>query len=157
PLLLGLGLLGVGLNQVFFVSGLARTSVAHAALMIGLTPISVLALACLAGQERMNVTRLAGMVIALGGIAVLQFGPGSYESGSLLGDVIVFCGGFVFAGLTVIGKSTMGRVGGVVVNTFAYAGTGLILLPLTVWLAVDFPFSRVTPAAWASLLYMAFC
>lgn len=157
PLLLGLGMLGVGLNQAFFVSGLSRTSVAHAALMIGLTPISVLLLASIAGQERMSVTRLAGMFLALGGIAVLQFGPGSQKSGNLLGDLIVFCGGFVFAIFTVVGKATMGRVGGVVVNTFAYASTGLALLPLTVYLAIDFPFERVSPVAWASVLYMAVC
>src|SRR3954447_6742472 len=49
PLLLGLGVLGIGLNQVLFVTGLSRTSVAHAALMIGLTPMLVLLLATAAG------------------------------------------------------------------------------------------------------------
>ncbi|MDZ4799107.1 MAG: DMT family transporter [Bryobacteraceae bacterium] len=157
PLLLGLGLLGVGLNQVFFVTGLSKTSVAHAALMIGLTPISVLMLAALAGQERLNPIRLAGMGLALTGIAVLQFGPGSQKSGNLWGDALVFCGGFVFAAFTVIGKATMGRVGGIVVNTFAYVGTGLALLPMTIYLSRDFPFHSVSMTAWASLLYMAFC
>lgn len=157
PLLLGLGLLGVGLNQLFFVTGLSKTSVSHAALMIGLTPISVLTLAALAGQERLSLTRLAGMAIALTGIAVLQFGPGSSKTGNLWGDALVFCGGFVFAAFTVIGKATMGRVGGIVVNTFAYVGTGLALLPMTLWLSRDFAFQNVSTTAWASLLYMAFC
>lgn len=157
PLLLGLGLLGVGLNQLFFVSGLSRTSVSHAALMIGLTPISVLTLAALAGQERLSLTRLAGMALALTGIAVLQFGPGNSKTGNLWGDFLVFCGGFVFAAFTVIGKATMGRVGGIVVNTFAYVGTGLALLPLTVWLSRDFDFQSVSATAWASVLYMSFC
>ncbi len=157
PLLIGLGLLGVGLNQCLFVTGLSRTSVAHAALMIGLTPMSVLLLASFAGQERLSITRLAGMALALAGIAVLQFGPGSHKSGSALGDILVFCGGFVFSAFTVLGKATMGRVGGVVVNTFGYVGTGLVLLPMTIWLSRDFSYSNVTPTAWASLLYMAFC
>ena len=34
-----LGIFGVTLNQVFFVVGLSRTSVAHAAILIGLEPL----------------------------------------------------------------------------------------------------------------------
>ena len=46
-----LGVCGAALNQVFFLFGLARTSTAHAAIMIGLTPILVLLAATALGQE----------------------------------------------------------------------------------------------------------
>ena len=82
-MLLALGLLGVGLNQLLFISGLARTSVAHAALMIGLTPILVLLLAAAAGQEKLSAARLIGMAIALAGVAVLQFSPAGQQAGNL--------------------------------------------------------------------------
>ncbi|HYO81970.1 MAG TPA: DMT family transporter, partial [Bryobacteraceae bacterium] len=45
PALVGIGFAGVGLNQIFFMLGLSMTSVSHAAIMIGLTPILVLLLA----------------------------------------------------------------------------------------------------------------
>ncbi|MBC7926079.1 MAG: DMT family transporter [Bryobacteraceae bacterium] len=157
PLILGLGLLGVGLNQLLFVVGLSRTTVAHASLMIGLTPILVLSFAALSGQERLSPLRILGMLCALGGIAVLQFGPSTDKIATPAGDVLVFLGGLTFAIFTIVGKATMGRVGGIVVNTCAYAGTGLAMLPLTIYLGRDFNFSAVTPAAWASLLYMAIC
>ena len=41
-LLLVLGISGVALNQGFFIVGLGRTSVAHAAILMGLTPVQVL-------------------------------------------------------------------------------------------------------------------
>lgn len=159
PLLLGLGIVGVGLNQVFFVNGLSRTTVGHASLMIGLTPVCVLTLAALSGQEKMSVARLIGMLLALSGVAVLQFGP--QETGRTgakwAGDLLVFAGAFTFAVFTVVGKATMGRVEGVVVNTFAYVGTGVALLPLTISLSRTFDFSRITLVGWSSLLYMSIC
>ena len=44
-LLILLGVLGVGLNQLFFVAGISMTTVSHAAIIIGLTPLIVLMLA----------------------------------------------------------------------------------------------------------------
>lgn len=155
PLLISLGVLGIGLNQLFFVAGLARTTVAHAAIMIGLTPMLVLVLASAIGLERMNAPRMAGMAIALGGVAVLQVFPSPGRSGTVLGDVLVFVGALTFAVFTVRGKATVGRLGGVVVNTFAYIGTGAAMLPVIVWLSREFSYAEVSVVAWASVIYMA--
>ena len=159
PLLLALGLLGVGLNQLLFVNGLSRTSVAHAAIMIGLQPMSVIVLTAITGQERMNAVRALGMALALGGVAVLQFGGAAASKGvaTPLGDLLVFLAGFTFACFTVAGKATMGRVGGVVVNAVAYVGTAVVLLPTTVWYSQGFDYGAITWQAWASLFYMALC
>jgi drug/metabolite transporter (DMT)-like permease len=155
PMLLALGLLGVGLNQLLFISGLARTSVAHAAIMIGLTPILVLLLAAAAGQEKLSAARLIGMGIALAGVAVLQFSPAGKQAGNLIGDLLVFGGALTFAIFTVQGKSAVGRVAGVAVNTFAYVGTGVALLPMTFYLGSGFEFQSISPLAWTSVLYMS--
>ena len=53
-----LGVFGVALNQVFFVAGLSRTSVAHAAIIIALTPMLVLLLA--AASARTHDDRQGG-------------------------------------------------------------------------------------------------
>ncbi len=44
---------------------------------------------------------------------------------------------------------------GVVVNTFAYVFTAIILLPVTFIQGKDFDFSAVPLSAWGALLYMA--
>lgn len=155
PLLTGLGLMGVGLNQLLFVSGLSLTSVAHAAVMIGLTPMLVLLLAAWYGLERLSRTRLAGMLIALSGVGVLQVNSAGARGATFLGDMLIFGAGLTFAVFTVRGKATMGRVGGIVVNTFGYVGTGLALLPLTLYLSRNFDYGSVSLVAWASIFYMA--
>jgi drug/metabolite transporter (DMT)-like permease len=154
PLLMFLGLCGVGLNQALFVIGIQQTTVAHAAIMIALTPMLVLVIAAIVGLERLNLARLLGMAVALAGVAVLQ--SGSHVAGAALaGDLLVLSAAFSFSIFTVRSKAEIHRFGGVTVNTFAYVGSALILMPVTVWLAMGFDFDRVTWTGWTSLVYMA--
>jgi drug/metabolite transporter (DMT)-like permease len=153
--LMFLGVIGVGLNQFFFVLGINSTTVSHAAIMIGLTPITVLLLASLMGMETLSIRRLAGMLIALGGVAVLQLSSSKSGGATLVGDLLVYCAAFTFAVYTVRGKRETSKLGGVVVNTFAYVGTAVAMLPVTIGYSVAFDYSKVTWVAWTSLLYMA--
>lgn len=156
PILLSLGLLGVGLNQALFILGMSRTSVGHAAIMIGLTPMVVLVVAAAWGMERLNGVRVAGMLLALAGVGVLQAGSatGGRDS-SFTGDLLVLAGGTVFAIFTVAGKRESRRLGPVTLNTFAYVGSAFAMLPITLAQSGSFPYRRVTWMAWASLGYMA--
>ena len=99
-----LGILGVGLNQFFFVLGISLTTVSHGALMIGLTPITVLLLASVMGMETLNALRMAGMFIALAGVAVLQLSSSKSDGATVVGDALVYCAAFTFAIYTVKGK-----------------------------------------------------
>jgi drug/metabolite transporter (DMT)-like permease len=154
PLLLFLGLCGVGLNQALFVVGIQRTTVAHAAIMIALTPMLVLVIAAIAGLERLNLARLLGMAVALAGVALLQ-SQSQAAGASLSGDVLVLAAAISFSVFTVRSKAEIHRFGGVTVNTFAYIGSAFLLMPVTAWLAAGFDFGRVTWTGWTSLVFMA--
>lgn len=52
-------------------------------------------------------------------------------------------------------KRFAGNYSGLTLNTFAYAGGGLMMLPLTLWYSRTFDFSQVTWEGWACILYMA--
>jgi drug/metabolite transporter (DMT)-like permease len=153
--LLTLGVMGVGLNQVFFIVGLSRTSVSHAAFIIGLTPLLVLAIAVAAGQERLSLGRAGGMLVALVGVAMLQMAPDGGREASLAGDALILLAALSFAAFTVLGKRETSRVGPVALNTCAYLGSAVALLPLTLWEGRGFDFERVTWTGWTSLMYMA--
>jgi drug/metabolite transporter (DMT)-like permease len=154
-LLAFLGTIGVGLNQLFFVTGISMTTVSHAAIMIGLTPVTVLVLAAFMGLENLSIVRLLGMVTAIGGVAVLRLSASKSDGATLTGDLLVFLASFTFAVFTVRGKRETKRLGGVVVNTFAYIGTAVAMLPITLGYSLDFDYSRVTWIAWMSVAYMA--
>lgn len=155
PVLLFLGLVGVGLNQVFFLLGLQRTSVAHAAFLIALTPLMVLLLSAIAGHERLSATRLGGMGVAAAGAVLLQSRPGRGGEATLLGDLFILLASVTFALFTVVGKRATANHGPITINTFAYVGGGLLLAPVTIWESSRFAFAHVSVAGWASLFYMA--
>ena len=154
-LLAGLGVCGVVLNQLLFVVGLSRTSVAHAAIIIALTPMQVLLLATAIGQEHMTRRKLAGMAIALGGVAILQLSRAQQSSVTVLGDVLMFLAALAFAIFTVFGKGVTKKYSGVVVNSFAYVGGAVVLLPLAVLEGSKVQLSNVSAQAWLGVLYMA--
>jgi drug/metabolite transporter (DMT)-like permease len=154
--LLLLGLLGVTLNQVMFIIGLSRTSVAHAAILIGLTPIQVLVIACLRGQERITARKAAGMATALAGVAVLKlFEPATGAGATWIGDFVVLLAGLCFALFTVFGKEVTAQYSTVTMNTYAYVGGAVALLPLTLWEATRQPLAHVSAGAWLAAIYMA--
>src|SRR6185503_13361245 len=104
--------------------GLSRTSAVHSVLMIAMTPVYVLVIAVIMKQESMTLRKGAGMVIALGGVAILNIlPPDATATGSrptLLGDFLVFLGAMTFALFTVFGKNVTARYSSVTVNTFCY-------------------------------------
>jgi drug/metabolite transporter (DMT)-like permease len=155
PFLLFLGLFGVALNQFFFILGLSRTSVAHASILIGTTPILVLLIAAGLRLERITAAKALGMLIALGGLVVLNSARSSVVRTTVLGDVLVFLGALAFAVFTAFGKRASGRHDSVTVSTFAYVGGATMLGPFTVWQSIGFPYRSVSLAGWASLFYMA--
>jgi len=152
-LLLVLGVSGVALNQGFFVAGLGRTSVAHAAILMGLTPVQVLLLAALTGQEKLTGRKLTGLAVALLGVAVLQLSHDGSGAPSMSGDVCILLSGFAFAVYTVGGKNLTSRHDSVTMNTFVYLGGAVVLSPVILWQPVHF--AAVSATAWLSLAYMA--
>jgi drug/metabolite transporter (DMT)-like permease len=155
PMLIFLGLFGVTLNQLFFVLGIGRTSVAHAAIMIGMSPILVLIIAAAIGQESISGKKLIGMALALAGVVALQLSPSKGAGTTLAGDALIFLGALTFALFTVMGKRVAKNFGSITINTFAYVGGGAMLLPLTLWHSSGFRFAQVSWSTWASIAYMA--
>ena len=66
-LLLVGSLLGVTLNMVLFLEGLARSTPTNASLMMGLIPVATFVLAAAVGQERFSALRMLGVLVALVG------------------------------------------------------------------------------------------
>lgn len=153
--LLGLlGVFGITLNQVFFILGMARTSVAHAALLIATTPLQVMALAALRGQEPITVRKAAGMLTAVAGVAVLHAGDAGGRGASLAGDSLVFLAAFCFSLYTVFSKEITQRHDSLTVNALGYVAGALAGAPLLVYESLGFDYGRVAPGGWLALAYM---
>lgn len=156
PHLITLGVFGVTLNQILFVIGLSRTSVAHSSIFANTTPILILLLASACGQERLTRWKVLGVIVALAGIVLLRILDKNTQAGATLaGDFVTLCGALAFSIFTVIGKPQANRYGTITVNTFAYSGGALLMAPITVWQSIGFDFRAVSLSAWAAVFYMA--
>jgi drug/metabolite transporter (DMT)-like permease len=154
--LAALGVFGVAANQLCFALAMTMTSVAHASLIIATTPVQVLALAALRGQERFTPRKAAGMLVAAAGIALLNLSPGKADRGaSAAGDLLVFLGALSFSLYTVASKEIAARHGSVTANTFSYAASAAVTLPLIFWQGRGFGWGAVPAAGWAAVLFMA--
>jgi drug/metabolite transporter (DMT)-like permease len=156
PRLLALGVLGLVGNQVVFVLGVSRTSVAHSALVIGVTPILVLLGAVALRQERLTLLKVGGMALAVCGIGVLQVGHLSGQESSVLGDALVLLSSAMFAAFSVFGKQIASELGIITINLFAFVGGTLLVLPYMVWALWQHGIQRISLGVWLSVLYMGF-
>ena len=162
--LLLVGTFGAALTQFLWVFGLSRTSVAHSVIFSNLSPMLVLLLAAVRGLERITPGKLAGLVLALGGVAMLKWldmGPiagtaaHSTTPPTVAGDAICFAGSAAFALFNVWGKPATKRHSAISVTTYGYIGGAIAVAPLLVWQAARFPFSQVPLAGWAAVIYMS--
>jgi drug/metabolite transporter (DMT)-like permease len=151
--ILAVGIFGLVGNQVLFVVGISRTSVAHAAIITALSPVLVLTGAALTGIERITPIRIIGMLIAATGVLVLQFGRGGTGGATWQGDALMLVSVIVFAAFNLLGKPLAERFGSMKMNALSYAGAGILALPLVIAL---WPSTRaVSPLAWIGVTYMA--
>ena len=107
---LGLGLLGVAINQYLFVEGLHRTSPGHSALINTTMPVLVVLIAMALGRERPTAGRLAGIAVTLAGILIL-IGPGQlgWNADAFRGDLLTTGNSISYSFFLVVGKPVFER------------------------------------------------
>ena len=141
------GAIGLGGSVIVQNAGIEKTSVTHAALLIGAGPVLV---AVIAAAWQHNVARpvaWAGFVVSLGGVAVVAEGHGGGATAA--GDALVLVSALVAAAMTVAqGRLLVGR-DPVAVTAVLFLGAALGALPVAFLTAGAPPAS---PAGGAGLL-----
>jgi drug/metabolite transporter (DMT)-like permease len=154
--LVGLGVLGNGIYQFFFVEGLARTSASDTALVVAASPAFIALIGRARGIERISAKGAMGICLSIAGIALVVFGsarPHSWQSSSLLGDVLVLCGSLSWAIYTVLLKPYTDRVSGFQLSALTMIG-GAVPLLVVAWPAMmSAKWSGVPLAGWAAVFY----
>ncbi len=150
------GFLGVVVNQVAFLGGLAYTLPSHAALLYALTPTMVLLLAWLRGQERPGPRKLGGLALAFTGVVVLLSGRtmGILPSRWVLGDLLILVAVAAWAGYTVLSRPLVQKHGAQMATTLSILFGLLLFLPLGLAGLPRLVVATVPPMAWVGLVYL---
>jgi O-acetylserine/cysteine efflux transporter len=138
PAVLASGAIGYGGSVVLQNAGITRTSVSHAALLIGAAPVLVAVIAALWHHTVARPVAWAGFAVSLGGVGLIAGGGGG--GATLRGDGLVLASLVVMSTFTVAqGRLLRGR-DPVAVTAVQFMAAALATMPFAV-------FSEGIPAA----------
>jgi O-acetylserine/cysteine efflux transporter len=122
------GAAGLGGSVLIQNAGLARTSVTHAALVIGAGPVLVAVIAAAWHHSVARPVAWAGFAISLGGVAVVAAGSGGGASGA--GDAMVLLSVLIVATMTVAQRRLLEGQDPAAVTAVQFLGAALAALPV---------------------------
>ena len=155
---LSVAALGVMFYGVFFVvygEALTYTKAARGSLAVSTLPLLTIAVAALLGREAVTLRKLAGVGVAMGGVAVaLGTGLSSAPAEAWRGDLTMMAGMLAMALYNVLSRPLMARS-----SALAYACAGMAFgsgaNALLAWQGGSFEAVRLFGAGqWAAVLYL---
>jgi drug/metabolite transporter (DMT)-like permease len=151
PRLIAVASFGITFNHLFFAVGVSRTSVAHSSLILALMPATVQVLAIVTGQEKAALVRIAGIAIAMSGVALLQLTKGTEGAATLQGDFIMLLAATSFALYTITGKSMTKRYGALYMNLLCFVAGAVSLVPVAYFWGEHVDAGNISVGGWLSL------
>jgi drug/metabolite transporter (DMT)-like permease len=124
----------LGAHFGFWISSLDYTSVAASVVLVSNTPVFVAILAYLAFGEKTTPLSFAGILVALGGTAVIAQ-DGSAGSAAVFGNALAILGALTFTVYVLIGRrqrSAAEPVGFLPYSIVLYAAAAATLLPVAI-------------------------
>ena len=122
------GGIGYGGSVLLQNLGIDRTSVTHAALLIGATPVMVAILAAVLGHSVARPLAWAGFALSLAGVAFIAGGQGA--GSTLGGDGLVLASQLASAGFTVSQARLLRGRDPIAVTALQLLAAGIMVLPV---------------------------
>lgn len=153
----GLGVFGNGIYQLLFVSGVARTRVADAALIVAAAPAFIALASRFRGVERIGARALAGIALSVAGVGVVMLGSATTQHGarSLAGSLMVFAGVLCWSTFTVALQPFTRRIDAVQLNAITMTGGMIPLVFLIPHVVRATAWPSIPLMAWGALAYSA--
>lgn len=153
--LIACGILGVFLNQSFFISGLKFTTPINASVLMVTTPIFVLLISIILREEKFTWFKILGVFLGATGTLLLILSKGSLDfSGTLKGDVLVLINAFSFSLYLVIVKPLMSKYNPITVIKWIFLFGLIPVFPLGFEGALQVDWSTFSTAIWIAFLYV---
>jgi drug/metabolite transporter (DMT)-like permease len=152
-LLFWLSLLGVTLNQVLFIQGLALSTATNAGLVMAFIPSATYFFALLLRKEGFRLRRAIGVACAAVGIAVLVFDKGARLGGDTMkGDLMMLANASCYALYMVQARPVLARLPALVV-TFWVFFFGALCVPPIAWGETWIP-ATASALSWKALAWV---
>lgn len=154
--LVGIGIIGNVLYQLFFIIGVNYTYAANAAVMLGTIPIWVALLSQFFTDEKLTLYKSIGVIFAFTGVALIIIGsedPLSFQSENFLGNVITLLAAICWATFTILSRRYLRIYSPLQYSAFmSLIGLiGLLIIGLPFMLKLDW--SGISIVGYGGILY----
>lgn len=156
-------LLGIPLQFLIQFSGLARTTVSHASLMVGTAPVLLAVAATLFAHERMDLTGWLSLGVSTAGAALIALGhePSRHSTSAhiaaqlstptLSGDLLVVASIVIALGWVLMNKHLVEHHSAIAVTAYVtIAGTLMLAISVPIFYGPP-PFAHISLRAWLAL------
>jgi O-acetylserine/cysteine efflux transporter len=147
--LVALGAFGQFLYQLFFMNGLARTSVANASLIVGWVPVVVALVSAALGLERLTRMHWIGIALSVVGIYFVVALDAGLSTETLIGDALTFGAVLAWAAYTLAARPLLARHSPLVVTGWSMTFGTLLYLPYAAPSLAQVHWTQVSTSAWA--------
>jgi drug/metabolite transporter (DMT)-like permease len=130
PAILASGAIGYGGSVLLQNAGIARTSVSHAALLIGAVPVLVAIMAAVWHRRLARPAAWAGFAVSLAGVVLVTAGRGAGPGGAGSGDGLVLASVLLSAALMVAQPGLLRGRDPVAVTAVQFLGAAVGVLPV---------------------------
>lgn len=149
------GVFGLGLSQLGYLGGLARTSVAHTVILGSVSPLVVALYVLAIKRQSLPGRSLIGVGGGFLGVVLLVAGAGGDGGTSLLGDALAFLSAITWMAVTIWPKSVFARHGTIKPMAWMFLSSLLLTGPISAVAMVETVNDPPSLLAWTSLAYSA--
>lgn len=140
------GLLGVGINQVFFLEGLERTTAVNASVLVTTIPVFTAAIVVALRREVASARKLCGIALGfVGAGVVIGLDRVDLSSATFLGNAMIVLNAFSYALYLVLARRLLAEYSSLTVTMWVFVFGAILIAPLGVPALVE-----QTPAFGAS-------
>jgi len=150
----GVGLIGVGMNNIAFTLGVSMTTASDTAIIYAAVPIWGILLGLVLGFERPTSWGIVGVGLAFVGVGVVVYGGlGGEGSTSLEGNLLVVVATVCWGSYAVLSLPLLRRHSPLVVasHTMLFGGLAAVPFALPGFMAADW--GEVSGGAWEAVAY----
>ncbi len=150
-----LGLLGTGVYQLFFITGLAMTRAGTASLVMASSPAIIAVIGRVLGVEKVSLRAAFGIALSLAGIAFVILSSADSNEGqpSVVGDLLVLASVVIWSFYTHLMKPYTQRIDGMQIATWSLVGGTIPVLLIGIPSIMHANWPAVAPLTWSAILY----
>lgn len=148
-------LLGVTLNQLLFIKGLALTTVINATLLGTTIPVFTLVVSIAFGYDRISLRRTLGIVLAASGVIYLV-DPlrADFSAQTNTGNLLIVTNCLLYGAYIALSKDLFKRYGALNVITWMFCIGSLAILPVGVYALSGDKLQTLSASVWLAVLYI---